>query len=57
MMKKVLMPGNKRGWGIVLGWLVMNCVLLGSCSPVENSFIRTPSMLAPQGPVAAEIEG
>ncbi len=57
MIKKVLMPGNKHGWGIVLGWLVINCVLLGSCSPVENSFIRTPSMFAPQGPVAARIAG
>jgi len=50
---------KKQKRGIVLWWLIINTLWLGSCSvaPVENSFIRTPSMLAPQGPVAARIAG
>ena len=50
---------KKHQRGIVLGWLAVNALGLGSCSaaPVENSFIRTPSMLAPQGPVADRIAG
>ena len=45
--------------GLVLGWLVSNLFWLGSClnANVENSFIRTPSMLAPQGPAAGHIAG
>ena len=52
MLKKKKIP-------VLLWWLVINVALLGSClaAPVENSFIRTPSMLSPQGPVAAKIAG
>lgn len=41
----------------LLFWLVINTGLLGSCfaAPIENSFIRTPSMLAAQSPVAARL--
>jgi cytochrome c oxidase subunit 2 len=52
------MPDKKYKRGIVLGWLILHAIWLVSCStPVENSFIRTPSMLAPQGPVAGSIAG
>lgn len=39
--------------------LIASAIWLSGCSGrvVENSFIRTPSMLAPQGPVAARIAG
>lgn len=48
---------NKRG--VVLWWLAINSMLLSGClgDTVENSFIRTPSMLAPQGPLAGRIAG
>jgi cytochrome c oxidase subunit 2 len=57
--KECSMLEKKHQRGIVLGWLAVNALWLGSCSaaPVENSFIRTPSMLAPQGPVADRIAG
>lgn len=50
---------KKRKRGLLLWWLVISSLWLVGCSsvPVENSFIRTPSMLAPQGPVAARIAG
>lgn len=48
---------KKNRWGIILGYFVVHLIVLSSCSgePLENAFIRTPSMLAPQGPVAARI--
>ncbi len=50
----MLYKNQKRG--VVLWWLILNTLWLVSCSvPVENSFIRTPSMLAPQSPAAARI--
>jgi cytochrome c oxidase subunit II len=47
---------NSRG-GIMLFYLVASMLVLSGCggNPQENAFIRTPSMLAPQGPVAARI--
>ncbi|HEX5810060.1 MAG TPA: cytochrome c oxidase subunit II [Anaerolineales bacterium] len=53
------MLGNKKKRGIVFIWLMTHIVLLSACAAgaVENSYIRTPSMLAPQGPVAARIAG
>lgn len=38
----------------ILFWLVLNAIGLSSCA-TEDSFIRTPSMLAPQGPIAGDI--
>lgn len=53
------MPGKKKQRGIVLVLLMLNTIWLNACAAgvVENSFIRTPSMLAPQGPAAARIAG
>ena len=49
---------RKQKRGMLLWWLTVHALWLVSCSPpVENSFIRTPSMLAPQGPIAARIAG
>jgi cytochrome c oxidase subunit 2 len=44
-------------WGMTLFYLVAGMIVLSGCggNPQENTFIRTPSMLAPQGPVAARI--
>jgi cytochrome c oxidase subunit II len=49
---------KQMGWTLFL-WLSASAIWIGGCSDrvVENSFIRTPSMLAPQGPVAARIAG
>lgn len=51
------MPGKTSRRHLILWWVLVNLFWLGSCSvpPIENSFIRTPNMLAPQGPVAARI--
>ena len=51
------MPGKTSRRHPILWWFLVNLFWLGSCSvaPIENSFIRTPNMLAPQGPVAARI--
>ena len=47
---------KKRRRGLVFGLFLMHAFCLAACSaPVENSFIRTPSMLDPKGPVAARI--
>lgn len=45
-----------KHWGAVAVWIVLSVIGLNSCS-VENNFIRTPSMLAPSGPVAERIAG
>jgi cytochrome c oxidase subunit 2 len=42
---------------ILLRLIVFVLWLVGCSAPVENSFIRTPSMLAPQSPVSARIAG
>lgn len=46
---------KRKRQGVVLRWLFIHVILLSSCSPVQNSFIRTPSMLAPRGPLAGRI--
>ena len=48
---------KKQMGRIFFFWLSASVLWSGGCSDrvVENSFIRTPSMLAPQGPVAARI--
>lgn len=51
------MPAKTDRRRILLWWLILNVVLLHSCSPIQNSYIRTPSMLAPKGPAAASISG
>ena len=51
------MPERRDRRSLLIWWLIVNSVVLYSCSPVQNSYIRTPSMLAPQGPVAASIAG
>ena len=51
------MPECRDRRSVLIGWLIVNSVVLYSCSSVRNSYIRTPSMLAPQGPVAASIAG
>jgi cytochrome c oxidase subunit 2 len=50
---------KKQMGRIVFFWLSTSAIWISGCSGrvVENSFIRTPSMLAPQGPVAARIAG
>jgi cytochrome c oxidase subunit 2 len=53
------MPVKKYRLGAVAGGLLINILLLNGCfgTAVENSYIRTPSMLEPYGPVAARIAG
>jgi cytochrome c oxidase subunit 2 len=48
---------KRERWGLVLSWLILSIMGLSSCAgePTETGFMRTPSMLAPQSPVAARI--
>lgn len=48
------MNSKRSGWKFILWWFAINVIGLNGWA-AENSFIRTPSMLAPQGPVAARI--
>jgi cytochrome c oxidase subunit 2 len=47
---------RRKHWGAVAVWITLSVIGVTSCS-VENNFIRTPSMLAPNGPVAERIAG
>jgi cytochrome c oxidase subunit 2 len=47
---------RKRKRGMALWWILAFVGWSSSCSPaLDNSFIRTPSILAPQSPVAGRI--
>lgn len=48
---------KRNRWWCILWYFLANVLLLSSCggNPSDSVFIRTPSMLAPQGPVAARI--
>ena len=48
---------KKSRWRVIVWWFVANMIVLSNCGgdSLENAFIRTPSMLAPQGPIAARI--
>ena len=48
---------RQRKWKHIFWGFVANMLVLSGCGSqqMENAFIRTPSMLAPQGPVAGRI--
>lgn len=51
------MPATRLRRSVIFWGLIFHSLLLYGCSPVQNSYIRTPSMLSPQGPAAASIAG
>ena len=48
------MAGKKHKGMLMLFWFAMGAIVTGGCI-AENNFIQTPSMLAPQGPIAGSI--